>query len=64
MATKNGNSWTERQRFADTDFIVSAAVDIGARSGGIQVGGAYCAKLVLIVTGLMSAMPLKSASLV
>lgn len=47
VATKNVSSWTERQSFADTDLIVSAAVDIGARSGGIQVGGAYCAKLVL-----------------
>ena len=33
--------------YTESDSIISAAVDIGSRSGGFQIGNAFCGKLTL-----------------
>lgn len=47
FGAKSGNTWTNDRTYCETDKVVSAAVDIGAKSGGIQVGNAFCGKLTL-----------------
>lgn len=47
FGTRSGNTWTNDRNYYGTDKIVSVAVDIGAKSGGIQVGNAFCGKLTL-----------------
>ncbi len=47
IAAPEGGEWIEKQNYHSTDKIVSAQVDIGSRSGGIQVGNAFCGKLTL-----------------
>ena len=44
FGAKSGNTWTNDRTYCETDKVVSAAVDIGAKSGGIQVGNKSEAK--------------------
>ena len=47
FGSKSGNTWVNDRSYYETDKIVSAAVDIGTKSGGVQVGNAFCGKLTL-----------------
>ena len=47
FGTKSGNTWVNDRTYCETDKVVSASVDIGTKSGGIQVGNAFCGKLTL-----------------
>ena len=49
FGTRSGNTWTNDRNYYGTDKIVSAGVDIGTKSGGIQVGNAFCGKLTLLL---------------
>ena len=49
FGTRSGNTWTNDRNYYGTDKIVSAVVDIGTKSGGIQVGNAFCGKLTLLL---------------
>ena len=47
FGTKNGGQWTDSRTYRENDYIISASIDIGAKSGGLEIGRAYCAKLTL-----------------
>lgn len=49
FGARSGNTWTNDRNYYGTDKIVSAVVDIGTKSGGIQVGNAFCGKLTLLL---------------
>lgn len=47
FGTKSGGQWTDSRTYRENDYIISASIDIGAKSGGLEIGRAYCAKLTL-----------------
>lgn len=49
FGARSGNTWANDRNYYGTDKIVSAVVDIGTKSGGIQVGNAFCGKLTLLL---------------
>lgn len=49
FGARSGNTWTNDRNYYGTNKIVSAVVDIGTKSGGIQVGNAFCGKLTLLL---------------
>ena len=51
FGTKSGGQWTDSRTYRENDNIISASIDIGAKSGGLEIGRAYCAKLTLRLFG-------------
>ena len=47
FGTKNGGQWTDSRTYRENDYIISASIHIGAKSGGLEIGRADCAKLTL-----------------